>query len=117
MRADLYTKAVLTVIAAALVWLGINHTALPVAAQADNVQKVAIVGLDKTLRGLPVLLVNADGQSILDGDMVRAVIANHSGQVVPVGISAIGRAQSDSPWQSIPVDVIRQPAQAVPGEQ
>lgn len=42
MQPDLYTKSVLTVIAAALVALTVQHAVGPSLAQADQVQKVAI---------------------------------------------------------------------------
>lgn len=56
MKTDLYTKSVLTVIAASLLWLAIQNSVFPrpVAAQiGTGVQKVVVAGIEA---GLPVAL-------------------------------------------------------------
>lgn len=56
MKTDLYTKSVLTVIAACLLWLAIQNTVFPrpVAAQIGaGIQKVVVAGIEA---GLPVAL-------------------------------------------------------------
>ena len=56
MKTDLYTKSVLTVIAACLLWLAIQNTLFPrpVAAQIGaGIQKVVVAGIEA---GLPVAL-------------------------------------------------------------
>ena len=64
MRADRYTKTLLTIIAACLVWLAAKDLVLPPAARAqtsDSVQRVLIVGWDQGVESE----ANADGLSAL----------------------------------------------------
>jgi hypothetical protein len=64
MRADRYTKILLTIIAACLIWLSAKDLVLPPAARAqasDSVQRVMIVGWDQTVESE----ANADGLSAL----------------------------------------------------
>ena len=113
MPTDSYTKVVLSVIALALVWLSFQSTATPVEAQGQA-QRVVVVGWEKPLRSVPVMLVNQEGNSILDGDSIRVVVANHEGQAVPIEISSIGRGSGR--WEAIPVEVLKEPGSRLPGD-
>jgi hypothetical protein len=113
MRIDSYTRVVLSVIALALVWLCFQSTATPVGAQSQA-QRVVIVGWEKPLRSVPMMLVNQDGNPVLDGDSLRVVVANHEGQAVPIEISSIGRGSGR--WESLPVDVMKDPGSRLPGD-
>jgi hypothetical protein len=50
MKSDLYTKTVLTVIAAALVFLCVQHLLTPSPVLAQQLQKVILVGYDTVAR-------------------------------------------------------------------
>jgi hypothetical protein len=113
MPTDSYTRVVLSVIAIALVWLCFQTTATPVSAQGQ-VQRVIVVGWEKPLRSLPIMLVNQEGNSILDGDSIRVVVANHEGQAIPIEISSIGRGSGR--WEALPVDVMKDPGSRLPGD-
>jgi hypothetical protein len=58
MKIDLYTKSVLTVIAAALLWLGVQNAFNPKPVSAQDRVKVIIAGIDALVSNeLPVKLV------------------------------------------------------------
>ena len=58
MQIDLYTKSVLTVIAAALLWLGFQNTFNPKPVSAQDRVRVIIAGIDALVSNeLPVKLV------------------------------------------------------------
>jgi len=115
MKADLYSKTVLTVIAACLAWLCMTSRMPVAAAQSDTAQRVVIVGLEKPLVGLPVLLVSTTGSPVVDREGARVVIANGAAQPVPVGIASIGQAAGNAPWQPIHVEVLQSPGTQYPG--
>jgi hypothetical protein len=61
MQTDLYTKSVLTVIAASLTWLCVQPVFAPTPASAQATQKVVLVGIEGTsllAHGRPALPVN-----------------------------------------------------------
>ena len=59
MRVDVYSKAVLSVIAACLLWLCAERQIWPPVVKADGIQSVFIVGVGTAMRGvLPVEIKN-----------------------------------------------------------
>ena len=105
MKTDLYTRTVLTVIAACLVWLCVNSLTPTASAQAD-VQKVMLVDS----RGLPV--IGATGLRVNFGDLpVPVNVATDKN--IPVVIRGIERAGA-VPWQPIQVDVLKAAPTSMP---
>jgi hypothetical protein len=98
MKTDLYTRTILTVIAACLVWLCVNSLTPSALAQAD-VQKVMLVDT----RGLPV--IGALGLRVNFGD-VAVPVSVATEKNIPVVIRGIERTGT-VPWQPIPVDVLK----------
>ena len=109
MKTDLYTKAVLTVIAMCLAWLCVNGATPGVGAQAARPEPT------------PVVLVDANGIPIYGADGFRM---NMGTKVVPVSVQneamrvtvtnralpvALGAIQRSSVWDPIPVQVMREP--------
>lgn len=90
MEPDRYTEVVLTVMAACLIWLCVDGLTPAATAQAE-VQRVVLVGLEKPLRGLPVIPVNEAGESVLDGSALRVLVANPTSRPIPTGIVLIER--------------------------
>jgi hypothetical protein len=94
MRFDLYTKAILTIIAGCLLWMCLRDTTLSTTVQAREIQKVIIVGwepplVNRGMPGVPVYLTNTAG-------------------VVPVQIQSVGRGYSPGgsqklSWEPLPV--------------
>ena len=105
MKIDLYTRTVLTVIAACLVWLCVNAVTPTAAAQAD-VQKVVLVDS----RGLPV--IGALGLRVNFGDLAVPVSVAQD-KNVSVVIRGIERAGT-VPWQPIQVDVLKAAPTSMP---
>ena len=101
MKIDMYTKAVLTVIALCLVWLSLNRT--PVVSAQAGPMPVMIVDQ----RGQPV--IGPFGLRVNAGDQPWPVVINQS---VPVSLIAIERRGS---WQPLPVDVLKTPPTLRPG--
>lgn len=105
---DIYTKAMLSVIALCLVWLCFNHVTPVASAQAEP-QKVVVVGGD---RPLPVIVVDQNGTSLVNVQGLRVNFGSQSqpvtlgNQTVPVAIRAIERSGT---WQPIAVDVMKTP--------
>jgi hypothetical protein len=114
MKPDLYTKAILTVIAAALIALSVNGLSSPALAQADA-QRVVVVGWE---RALPVIVVDDQGRMITSSQGVRVNVGGQpvpvtlGNQTVPVSLRAIERTGA---WQPIQVDVLKTPPSPVPG--
>ena len=69
MKIDLYTKCVLTIIAAALVWLSAENYFHPATALAQTPQKVIIAGVvDKETMVLPVKIMGGAKFNLLQID-------------------------------------------------
>ena len=102
MKTDLYTRTVLTIIAACLVWLCVNSLTPSASAQAPqtDVQKVMLVDS----RGLPV--IGATGLRVNLGDPAVPVNITTQDRNIPVVIRGIERAGT-GPWQPIQVDVLK----------
>jgi len=109
MKTDLYTKAVLTVIATCLVWMCVNGATPVVRAQAAQAAPT------------PVMLVDANGNPIYGADGLRM---NMGTKVVPVLIQndampvtvtnralavSVGAIRRSSVWDPIQVQVMREP--------
>lgn len=109
MKTDLYTKAVLTVIAMCLVWLCANGAMPVVGAQAAQGAPT------------PVVLVDASGNPIYGTDGLRM---NMGTKVVPVVIQndampvtitnraltvSLGAIRRSSVWDPLQVQVMREP--------
>jgi hypothetical protein len=67
MKIDLYIKSVLTVIAAALLWLGFQNAFNPKPVSAQDRVRVVISGVDANVSSsLPVQLVGGTKYKLLD---------------------------------------------------
>ncbi len=93
MKTDLYTKAVLTVIAMCLVWLCVSGATPVVGAQAARPEPTPVVLVDAN--GTP--LYTAEGLRVTLGPRVLPVTINNASLPVTVG----------NPW--IQVQVMREP--------
>ena len=99
MNTDLYTKAVLTVIAVCLVWICVNG-AIPVArAQADRPQPTPVILVNE--KGLPIY--TPQGLRVNLGAQPLPVIVNNA--PLPVSVSSI---QQGTNWDPILVQVMRE---------
>lgn len=111
---DVYTKAVLSIIAICLIWLCVAQAAPVVSAQADA-QKVVVVGWD---RPLPVVIVDEKGSPLVSVQGLRVNLGNRplpvtlDNQSVPVAIKSIERGEA---WQPILVEVMKSPPSPYPG--
>lgn len=80
MKTDLYTKTVLTVIAACLLWLAIENSLFPrpVAAQiGSGIQKVVVAGIEAGLPvALPVNVRQVGGETVPDATLPVKVQTN-----------------------------------------
>ncbi|RPI57405.1 MAG: hypothetical protein EHM55_01920 [Acidobacteria bacterium] len=104
MKTDIYTKAVLTVIALCLVWMCANG-ATPVAwAQADRAQPAPVVLVNE--RGVP--LFTSDGLRVNVGAEPLPVTVNNA---VTVAVRSIQRGAR---WDPLEVRVLREPPTLMP---
>jgi Mg/Co/Ni transporter MgtE len=99
MNTDLYTRTVLTVIAACLVWLCVNSLTPTASAQAAP-QRVVIAGFEAPM---PVVIADTKGVPLIGATGLRV---NLGEQMLPVTIRGIAHTGAD-PWQPILVDVLR----------
>jgi hypothetical protein len=107
-KIDFYTKVVLSVIAACLVWQCVNGVTPAVAAQAAQaapVRPTPVIIVDE--RGTP--LVTAQGLRVNLGGQPLPVVLNN--ETVPVSVTAIERRGI---WQSLPVEVQKSPSTPFP---
>jgi hypothetical protein len=104
MKTDFYTRAVLTVIAACLLWICVGVFTPAASAQTD-IQKVMLVDA----RGMP--LSGTAGLRVNLGDQPLAVSLPN--QVVPVVLRGIERTAA-APWEPIFVDVLKTPPTPYP---
>ena len=114
MRIDLYTKAILTVIAACLAWDVLNDVMPRVNAQNRTAALTPVVIVDA--QGVPLvgpqgLRVNFGGQSVPVQVNNPHLAVNLGDQAIPVALTSIERRGI---WQSIQVDVKRQPPTLMP---
>jgi hypothetical protein len=75
MKPDLYTKSVLTVIAASLLWICLQNAVSPRAVSAQEPAQVILAGLSKDMlaQGRPTLAVQLEGINIMNPLPVRVV--------------------------------------------
>ncbi len=114
MKIDWYTKTMLTLIAACLVWLCVNGIT-PVASAQAPPRPTPVILVDE--RGAPV--VTAQGLHVnLGPNPLPITVANQAlplpvtvSQTVPVAIRSIERGPS---WQPIVVDVLKPPPTSMP---
>jgi hypothetical protein len=104
MNADFYTKTMLTVIAACLVWICVTNVTPVASAQVQQPLPTRVMLVDErgaplaTALGLPVTFTNA---------ALPVTIS----QTVPVAITAIERRGN---WQPLAVEVLRQQPTSMP---
>jgi hypothetical protein len=116
MKSDLYTKAILTVIALCLVWMCLNGLTPPVGAQgnAGAAPPTPVVLVDSrgvpvlTAQGLPVNLGSATVPVLVRNQTVPVQVDN---DILPIVLRAIERR---GVWQPIQVDVLRPPPTLMP---
>ena len=108
MKTDAYTKAVLTVIAACLVWICVTRNA-PVAQAQAGPPPTAVVLVDA--KGAP--LITQDGLRVnLGAKTLPVVVANLP---VPVEVSnaslnvSVRALQRTGAWDPVQVQVLREP--------
>ncbi len=104
MKTDLYTKAILTVIALCLVWICVNGAAPVARAQADRPQPT------------PVVLVNEKGDAIYTSGGLRVNLGVDAlpvtvNNTVPVAVRSIQRGAR---WDYLEVRVLREPPTLAP---
>jgi hypothetical protein len=117
MKTDLYTKAVLTVIAASLVWMCVNG-ATPVTLaqgqpQAQPQAQAQAQAKTAPAQPTPVVLVNEKGIPIYTQQGIRM---NLGAQPLPVTVNnnaplpvSVRALQQGSEWDPIMVHVLREP--------
>ncbi len=127
MKTDLYTKAVLTVIAACLVWMCVNGATPVTLAQGQPQAQAKAARAQPT----PVILVNEDGAPIYSPQGLRVSVVNEKGipiytqqgirvnlgaQPLPVTVNnnaplpvSVRALQQGSEWDPILVHVLREP--------
>ena len=116
MKSDLYTKAILTVIALCLVWMCLNGATPSVRAQGNPTpalpQPVLLVdsrGVPViTPQGLPVNLGSATVPVLIRNQTVPVQVGN---DMLPIVLRSIERG---GVWQPIQVDVLRPPPTLMP---
>jgi hypothetical protein len=114
MNIDLYTKTVLSVIAACLFWLCLNTVTPTAAAQAVPTRPTPVTIVDErgtpliTAQGLRVNLGSQPWPVTISNQSVPVMIGN---QMIPVSVMAIERRGT---WQPIQVDVMRAPSTSMP---
>ena len=110
MKTDFYTKVMLTVIAACLVWMCVNGITPAVSAQAQQAPPTRVIVVDE--KGVPVstaqgLRVNVGAQALPVTIANPVMIGNAitiANPTLPVAITSIERRGI---WQPVVVDVMR----------
>jgi hypothetical protein len=105
MKTDMYTKAILTIIAACLVWICVNGATPPVRAQGNAPSPTPVVLVDA--RGVP--LITPDGLRVNVGGLTVPVSVRN--ETVPMVLTAVERHGT---WQAISVDVVKPPPTPMP---
>jgi hypothetical protein len=112
MKSDPYTKIVLSVIAACLVWICVNNATPTAAAQTDPNRPQPVIIVNE--RGQP--LITSQGLRVNSGSVAWPVVINQTipvtlTQTIPVTLTAIDRRGA---WQPIQVDVMKAPSTPMP---
>jgi hypothetical protein len=111
MKVDTYTKGLLTVIAACLVWICLNGAIPAAQAQAGQPQPTRVVLVDANgalIRALPVIVANQSVNVAVTNPQLAVAVSNTS---LPVAVRSIERGAS---WDPIPVQVMRDPPTLMP---
>jgi hypothetical protein len=110
MKIDLYTKAVLTVIAVCLVWMCLNGATPVVGAQAAPPEPAPVMLVDA--KGNPLVTADAGLRVNLGMKAVPVFIQNDSLNVAVTNRAltvALGAIQRSTTWDPIQVQVMREP--------
>jgi hypothetical protein len=111
MNVDTYTKGLLTVIAACLVWICVNGAIPAAQAQAGQPQPTRVVLVDANgafVRALPVIVANQSMNVAVTNPQLPVTVTNQSLAVSVRGI------QRGTVWEPIPVQVMRDPLTSMP---
>ncbi len=106
MRIDTYTKVVLTIIAACLVWICVSRLGTPLSAQGQAPQEVVLVGI-RAERGMSLAVRPTD-------DWYRNPLPVDVTRTIGVRLLGVERAAAGR-WDPVDVNVKEQPKKATPG--
>ena len=115
MNVDWYTKTMLTLIAACLVWLCVNGATPVASAQTAQAPPPPTPVILVNERGVP--LITPEGLRVNFGaPPIRVTVSNQTlpvtlSQTVPVALTSIERGRL---WQPITVDVLKPPPTSMP---
>ncbi len=115
MRIDLYTKVVLTVIAACLVWICVSGAALaPVMAQNTREPQEVVVVNSRV--PLPVITPPRTSLVVRPGaEWYQDALPIDAPRPVATRLTAIERGPGTGRWDPLDVNVKEQPRKAAPG--
>lgn len=111
MNVDTYTKGLLTVIAACLVWMCLNGAMPAAQAQAGKPEPTRVVLVDGNgapIRVLPVMVANPSINVGVTNAPLSVAVSNPS---LPVAVHSIQRGTS---WDPLQVQVLRDPPTLMP---
>lgn len=120
MKADTYTKGLLTVIAACLVWMCLNGITPAAQAQGARSEPTRVVLVDangNAIKVLPVMVANQAMTVQVANAPLAVAVANQSLAVavsnpsLPVTVHSIQRSNQ---WDPIEVRVLREPNTPMP---
>lgn len=106
MNVDIYTKGLLTVIAACLVWMCLNGAAPAAQAQAAKPEPTRVVLVDANgtpIKMLPVMVTNQSMNVAVTNPQLAVAVSNPSLAV------AVRSIESGPAWDPIRVQVMRDP--------
>ena len=106
MNADIYTKGLLTVIAASLVWLCVNGLTPAAQAQAAKPEPTRVVLVDANgtpVRMLPVMVANQSLNVAVTNPQLAVAVSN------PALAVAVRSIERGTVWDPIQVQVMRDP--------
>lgn len=116
MRVDAYTKVILTIIAACLVWMCLTGAlTTPVAAQRSErePQEMVLVG-----SRVPVPVVTAPRTSLVvrpGPEWYEATLPVDAPRSLPTRLTGVERQPGSGRWDPLDVNVKEQPRKAAPG--
>ena len=117
MQVDTYTKGLLTVIAACLVWMCLNGITPAAQAQAAPSRVVLVDANGNAIKVLPVMVANQAMNVQVANAPLAVAVANQSLAVavsnpsLPVTVHSIQRSNQ---WDPIEVRVLREPNTPMP---
>jgi hypothetical protein len=114
MNTDTYTKAILTVIAACLVWMCVNGVTPVTQAQAKQPEPTPVILVD--VKGNPIF--TSDGLRVNLGPKPQPVTLTNDAVAVnvrnPALTVAVRAIQRSAVWDPIQVQVMREPPTQMP---